>query len=137
MSETYTERAHDYEPHRLEICGDCLQILANGSLGGHAEPRTTEEVVADMAYIWGGNLGQITLGRLQDEDETTEHFEEYLSGWGDDSDDSAGFSMSSCEGCGSGLGGDRYYATAWLPIEDKNPDQDIFHALRWRSGGRP
>ncbi len=117
MSETYTERDHDYESHRLEVCVDCLQILANGSLGGDEEYRTTEEVVADMARIWEGNLGQITLGRLQEEDETQEQFEENR-----DSEDEGWFSMSRCDGCGSSLGGDRYFATAWLP--EKNPDQE-------------
>ncbi len=114
MSETYTERDHNYEPHRLEVCEDCLQILANGSLGDHAEPRTTEEVVADMAYIWEGNLGQITLGRTQEEDETKEEFEDSTQ-----SEDEGWFSWSSCEGWGSGLGGDRFYDTAWLPVDEE------------------
>lgn len=118
MSAEYSPRKFDYKPSRLEVCTDCLQILANGSLGGDEEYRTTEEVVADMARIWGNLLGQITLGRLQEENETEEHYEEYLSGWGDGSDGNAGFSWSSCDGCGSSLGGDRYYATAWLPIEE-------------------
>ncbi len=114
MSKEYVARKYDYEPHRLEVCVDCLQILANGSLGDHAEPRTTEEVVADMAYIWEGNLGQITLGRTQEEDETEQEFEDNTQ-----SEDEGWFSMSSCEGCGSGLGGNRYFATAWLPIDEE------------------
>ena len=119
MSATYTERDHDYEPSRLEVCVDCLLILANGDLGGDEEDRTTEEVVADITREWGGLLGlvtgdvlgQITLGRIQEEDETETEFEENTQ-----SEDEGWFSMSGCECCGSSLGGQRFYATAWLPI---------------------
>ncbi len=111
MSAEYVERTRDYEPSRLEVCVDCLQILANGDLGGVEEVRTTEEVVADMVEVWGDLLGQITLGRTQEEDETQEQFEENR-----DSEDEGWFSMSRCECCGSSLGGQRFYATAWLPI---------------------
>ncbi len=114
MSKEYVARKYDYEPHRLEICVDCLQILANGDLGGAEEDRTTEEVVADMVEVWGDLLGQITLGRTQEEDETEEEYENSTQ-----SEDEGWFSMSSCEGCGSGLGGDRFYATAWLPIDEE------------------
>ena len=113
MSTEYKPREFDYEPSRLEVCVDCLQILANGDLGGVEEVRTTEEVVADMARVWGDLLGQITLGRTQEEDETEEEYEEAT-----ESESEGWFSWSVCECCGSSLGGQRFYATAWLPVEE-------------------
>lgn len=93
----------------IDVCVDCLVVLA----GDPADDPTGEAVKAGerMTQIWGDK--EITPGRLTDD---CQHDL-------DDTDDDAihrdycealGFSYSSCEGCGSSLGGDRYAATVWL-----------------------
>lgn len=71
----------------IDICVDCLQILANG-----VETDEQAQVATNMDKIWGSAL--ITLNC----DEECE----------------PPFSHQSCEGCGSDLGGDRHKAVVWL-----------------------
>ena len=72
----------------IQVCVDCLTVTANGELldGG---PGSVAEHVRRMTALWGDDV-EIVPG----------------------SDDEGSFSWSSCDGCGSTLGGDRYTAYA-------------------------
>lgn len=85
----------------LDICTDCLFVLANGP-ESDGERRAAES----MAEQWDG--WELTLGSLECDHCPTE-----------DGDCEPWFSWSECDGCGSNLGGDRSHATAW-----KDPDDD-------------
>lgn len=75
----------------LKICVDCLQMIANGEgPEGHEAAMT--------AHL--GEGADVTLGCLDPEC--------------DDDGTEGGFSWSSCDGCGSTLGGDRFHATQWV-----------------------
>jgi len=113
------------EPQTILICADCLILEANGEL-----PEDRPDLLADID-THTGDL-QVTLGRMRTEDVVSDiHTEDTGCPWRvseetwdpdlwglctcEDWDDS-GFSWSSCEECGSHLGGDRYYATVWVPV---------------------
>jgi hypothetical protein len=73
---------------KIEICCDCLFVLANG-----AETTEQSEAAEGMARVWGAQ--PLYLG-----------------------DSEGRFSWQSCDGCGSKLGGDRfdaYYDDAEIP----------------------
>lgn len=75
----------------LSVCTDCAMLIANGE-----EPPESKEPGEHAALIdarWHGY---------------------YLALGAGDEDDDRGFSMRSCDGCGSHLGGDRFAATAWV-----------------------
>jgi len=80
MSETITTTD-------LEVCVDCIMLLANGETGDEQE---TAAHAAKINALWGDTQ----LVPACDED---------CEGW---------FSWSSCDGCGSTLGGDRHKAAA-------------------------
>lgn len=84
----------------LAICVDCLMMLANGELG-QGDTAAEDAHAEKMAAQWGD--AELTLGSLG-VDSTDD----------DDERDQLGFSWSSCEGCGSTFGGDRFAATAWV-----------------------
>jgi hypothetical protein len=77
------------EQHEIQVCVDCLFMLANGEIGDTASAEQNAAHIARMAGHWG-NGWELFLG----------------------SDDEGSFSWSSCEGCGSTLGGDRQTAYA-------------------------
>lgn len=95
---------------RIEICDDCLLLLANGPCEGCTtcvfSDKPSEEdcqtVRARMAELWATH--EITLGHLHDECDDCDDPETGGEPW---------FSMADCEGCGSALGGNRQYATVW------------------------
>jgi len=88
------------ETYEIDICIDCLFVLANG-----AETDEQRKAAERMAEKWP-NV-DITLGQSHDDcnhdktDECAEMCEEPF------------FSWQTCEGCGSDLGGDRQKATVW------------------------
>lgn len=88
-------------PVSLSICVDCLFFLANG-----VENDETERAAKRITRKWSAT--NITLGKLHDECEHPDTDEDRTDC------ESLGFSWYSCDGCGSGLGGDRYAATAWV-----------------------
>ncbi len=94
-------------PVRISICVDCLMLLANGEVFDSEGNDISDSHAREIEREWPGI--EITLGRVQEWDESDEDFEagqEYESeGW---------FSWYRCQGCGSRLGGQRYYATAWV-----------------------
>jgi hypothetical protein len=71
--------------HELSVCTDCLHLIANGECGG--DTNSTQVAEAQVA-TWGTDAINMVAG-------------------GDD----LGFSMATCEGCGSTAGGDRYSAS--------------------------
>lgn len=73
----------------LSICTDCLMLEANGETPPDFDEATTVEYLDRVTRASEG--GHVALGG--------EH---------------QGFSWSSCDLCGSGLGGDRYAATLFL-----------------------
>jgi hypothetical protein len=73
-------------PGEIEICTDCLFLLENG--------EGPDYVAEALAQRWPN--GTITPGTISRED-----------------DSEAFFSTQACEGCGSTIHGDRYYATGW------------------------
>ena len=127
MSKNLTET----EPFTMEICADCLILEANGEI-----PESRPDLLADIA-THTGDL-EVTLGRMRTEDVVSQiHLQSVLSCplgrhnsalddfwdfWAEcdcEDWDDAGFSMSSCDMCGSHLGGDRYYATVWIPTNEE------------------
>ena len=72
---------------KIEICVDCLMVLANGEAYDDKGEDITESVVAHIEDMWDG--ARLLLG-------------------GSDQ----GFSWRDCEACGSRLGGDRFSAYA-------------------------
>lgn len=103
-------------PQTLEICRDCVMLLANGEVHewrGRDYVDTSDEIAAKIHAIWGDT--EITLGHLCEitdcgADSREEHGEEEPEPW---------FSKSDCDGCGQPLAGDREYATAWIKNEEK------------------
>ena len=96
------------EPATISICADCVYFLAYGRLDGQTmddNPGADVVHAAKMQAQWGDT--EITPGC---DSTCTKH------GAVDDryDDPKPWFSWSSCDGCGTTLGGDREYATAWL-----------------------
>ena len=91
----------DKEPCTLEICVDCLMLLANGEVSDGEGNDLTDAHAARMQAVWRDT--EITLGHLSEPNDDGEYDEP--EPW---------FSWSQCDGCRSNLGGDREYATAWV-----------------------
>ena len=174
----------DQEPTTLEVCVDCLMLLANGEVSDGVGNDITAAHAAKMRALWCDaviTLGRITPqqfvvventpGYLPDDDypfvtddysAAVEYLNERAAEYADDpdgnyevtygcasggnyaavmvhdrdkmhdlgrwiaienyeaDDEEPFFSWSECDGCGSNLGGDREYATAWIaPLTDK------------------
>lgn len=77
----------------LKVCVDCAQIIANGEIDDGTDRG---QIVADLqVQIWGADaFGLVLSGDLDEEPH---------------------FSWSSCDGCGSTLGGDRFDAAVLSP----------------------
>ena len=88
---------------RIAVCECCMYIHANGECGDHEHEHEPLSVIGDGLTITMGLLAE------EHEDGCTEADREA------DRCDCEGpwFSWSSCEGCGSPLGGDRYAFTMW------------------------
>lgn len=96
------------QPVSLEICVDCLFLLANGTVSDDQDDAADTAHAARMDAIWGEGT-EITLGHLAEACPDC--------GLNDDRqecDCEPWFSWSQCDGCGSTLGGDREHATAWV-----------------------
>lgn len=85
-------------------CYDCFAMMVNGE----ADPNwTTEEhnehiaLMSERDALEGSYM--VSPGRL-----CTDPCEDECGS------DEAGFSWSPCDGCGSHLGGDRFYVTRWF-----------------------
>lgn len=96
-------------PRGLEICIDCVSLLANGEVFDSEGNNIATEHAAAIEREWPDT--EITLGRMHTEEclrfsDCCEHT--------DGPEPEPWFSWSPCEACGSTLGGDREYATAWI-----------------------
>jgi hypothetical protein len=75
----------------LKVCVDCVQVIANGEINDGTDRG--DEVAAAQVAIWGDDaIGLVLTGSI------------------DDPGGELGFYWSSCDGCGSTLGGDRHAA---------------------------
>lgn len=83
------------ETHALEVCSDCIFLLANGEVTDSNGDDTTAAHAAKMAAVWGERFDIVPSGEEEEE---------------------ASFSWQSCDGCGSTLGGDRFAATAFVEV---------------------
>ena len=95
------------EPSPIQVCQDCLMVLANGE----NEYSTPEDEVIHAEGIGKRLEGyEVTLGWTDypNGNPGCEH-----GGTADCFCDLLGFSWQQCDGCGSKLGGDRYAATIW------------------------
>lgn len=74
----------------LSVCSDCIQIIANGEIddGTDAGDRCADRQVA----VWGSAVRHLVAGSAE-----------------------LGFSWADCDGCESGLAGDRHQAYALIP----------------------
>ena len=79
----------DDDTYELSVCVDCIILLANGETPPDMDEQETDRWIENIAHRWNG----------------------YYVAPGDDDN---GFSMDSCDHCGSRLGGDRFQAFAWL-----------------------
>lgn len=89
---TYTETS-PWETYDIQVCSDCLMMIANGTTGDYDGAPDDAEHDAAMDALWPDADGW----------DITPNCSEDCEG---------GFSWSPCEGCGSPLGGDRHPAVA-------------------------
>lgn len=122
-----------YDCHELAVCSNCIGMIANADIGdhGYGYPGMTGDGDDDHIY----NRPEDD----QDDNPNTRHaalIEEnwpIAEGWHVTYDgEDLGFSMSSCDGCGSRLGGDRFRAHAMKERTPEHckvcPTTDIRHA---------
>lgn len=107
------------ERHELNICTDCLMMLANGDVGDRGDIGQVPAYLQseDDAHLY--NLP----GDDQEHNANSRHAARMNAHWpGEDGwelspnchqECDGEFSWSSCDGCGSTLGGDRHPAVAW------------------------
>ncbi|WP_372663607.1 hypothetical protein [Amycolatopsis kentuckyensis] len=81
----------EYDTTKLSVCVDCIQLLANGEINDGED--TAERCAEGQVREWGDNVMHMTY-----------------------SGEELGFSWTSCDGCGSSLGGDRYRAYMMIPL---------------------
>lgn len=84
------------EPQTIEVCIDCVTLLANGEVTDSLGEDITFEHAAKVERTWG--TARLTLGSVDEEEREP---------W---------FSSLPCKGCGTALAGDRTYATAWVAL---------------------
>lgn len=95
----------DTEPTTVQwLCTCCFVLLVNGDGCQCCDQDDLLKLFGDM---------EVTPGML------AEHHAEGCDPTADDYEEcdceTDPFSMSSCDGCGSNLGGARYAATGWIP----------------------
>lgn len=96
-------------------CTDCLMLLANGDTSGNPYCETEEAQEAWLALIEAKTQGcEMTLGMMREEHASDCDANETGS---DCECETTDFSMSSCDVCGSRLGGSRHAVTFWFEKE--------------------
>lgn len=96
---------HTEEPLTIDVCVDCASMLSSAEVFDSGGEDITFGHGQKMGALW--NSTRLTLGSVNNVD---------------DEDGDGGkpwFSTHPCKGCGSTLGGDRTYATAWLKPNDR------------------
>lgn len=94
-----------FDVTELEVCTVCICLIANGEYT--SDPEAEQQAADGMARVWGEDARHLVPGGHVEDCDGTE-----LCGCVD-----PWFSWSSCDGCGSGLGGDRHRAVALIPAE--------------------
>ncbi|MCP4307341.1 MAG: hypothetical protein GY788_21215 [bacterium] len=107
-----------FETIELDVCADCLMFIANGDTPEPAccdshhwsddsdhEPVSADGWAVSNLDSWDG--WNLIAGGCECEHCADDTGENPCEGW---------FSWSSCEACGSSLGGDRYHATAMREV---------------------
>lgn len=92
----------------LAICVDCVAYTANGEVFDVHGRLITVTHSWRMAKQWGADLPHLHSA-----------CPENCDGW---------FSWSSCDGCGSNLGGERHPAVVLAPEDDPRPDVPAPHS---------
>lgn len=92
------------------ICTDCVIWFANGDTSGDWTEKERAEFLSRVGQHTRGC--EITLGSVDCEHCGSEAREADRDGT---EDCEPWFSWSSCDTCGSHLGGNRHHAVAWLP----------------------
>jgi len=97
----------EFDTTELSVCVVCLHLLANGEYNDGED--SAEKAWEGQQKIWGDDMRHLIAGSDCD-DNCTRH---------DDPDEckslDQGFSWSTCDGCGSDFGGDRFLAYAMIP----------------------
>ena len=98
----------EYETSDGWVCIDCLFVLANDDWP--EEPETVAAIESGLAEVAEMPHGYVSLGRLVDEDceHDVEDYETHA-----EQCERQDFSWSSCDLCGSHLGGAREAVTFW------------------------
>lgn len=86
----------DHDTYDVEICDDCLHLVANGEVMGPEGENLTDDIAARIDERWG---------------ELAPHLVPAC----ENCDEECGFSWSDCDGCGSPLGGTRHRAAVIAP----------------------
>lgn len=85
-----------YETVDISICADCVMLIANGELIDDGIDAKGDALDAAIEAIWPYEQGwELSVGN-----------------------DTHGFSWSSCDSCGSHLGGERHEAYAMRPVRN-------------------
>jgi hypothetical protein len=80
-----------YDITELSVCTVCIHLLANGEYDDGTD--AAEIAAAGMARVWGDDVVHLVPGSAD-----------------------LGHCSSSCDGCGSTLAGDRFEASALIPV---------------------
>lgn len=88
---------------RISVCECCMFVHANGECCAEDHDREPLSLIGDGASVTMGLSADEHNENCTPKDREVEACE----------CDQLGFSWSSCEGCGSSLGGDRYALTLW------------------------
>lgn len=114
MNATTTEQQHT----EMSVCRDCVMMLANGE----TDPEWTDEQRAEfLARFEAGHEGleRVTLGSIECEYCGRDARQAARDAGKDDVENcEPWFSHSSCDLCGSPLGGHRDHAVGWFPRTD-------------------
>lgn len=81
-----------YEHYDLSVCVVCIHLLANGEYDDGTD--VGEQTAEKMAQLWGDNTRHLVPGNYEQ-----------------------GFRVTTCDGCGSQLHGDRHEAHALIPSD--------------------
>lgn len=88
------------------VCRDCMLHHANGECGNCHADEGHDRVPMSLCNPW-----EVAMGMLGKEHPCTE----WEHGVTDECDcETQNFSWSSCDGCGSNLGGERHAMTLWF-----------------------
>lgn len=95
----------------LWVCSDCMHSHANGETGNESPDREPWEAL--FAREPEGSF--VTMGMPREEHECDWAEDPESEAWDTCECELSSFSWSTCEGCGSDLGGERHAFVLWSP----------------------